>query len=173
MSHAVFAGTNGVRGGEIPKRLFGQTGEMLSVIGPGGARFRMVSWEEATAIVRRCYELGINYYDNSHNYWSGRSEEVYGAVLSPVRSEVFITTKCDARTRKGAEQELDAGLKSMKTDYVDLWQLHKVGIKEDDLEAIFAPGRGNGGACRRQEIRQVPVHRLYGPRRSPCRPQNA
>ncbi|MFZ1755490.1 MAG: aldo/keto reductase [Caldilineaceae bacterium] len=53
---------------------------MLTVIGPGGARFRMVSWEEATAIVRRCYDLGINYYDCSRNYWGGRSEEVYGAV---------------------------------------------------------------------------------------------
>ena len=126
--------------GDIPKREFGKTGEMLTVIGPGGARFRMISWEEATAIVRRCYDLGINYYDNSHNYWEGRSEEVYGAVLSPFRKDVFITTKCDARTREGAEAELDAGLKSMKTDYVDLWQLHKVGHHEDDLETIFALG---------------------------------
>lgn len=129
-----------IKAGDIPKRPFGKTGEMLTVLGPGGARFRMVSWEEATAIVRRCYDLGINYYDNSHNYWGGRSEEVYGAVLSPFRRDVFITTKCDARTRAGAEQELEAGLKSMKTDYVDLWQLHKVGNSEDDLEAIFAPG---------------------------------
>ena len=129
-----------MQAGDIPKREFGKTGEMLTVIGPGGARFRMVSWEEATAIVRRCYDLGINYYDCSHNYWGGRSEEVYGAVLSPFRSEVFITTKCDARTREGAERELEAGLKSMKTDYVDLWQLHKVGHSDDDLEAIFAPG---------------------------------
>lgn len=139
MRHGVFAGTKGVKAGDIPKREFGRTGEMLTVIGPGGARFRMVSWDEAKAIVRRCYQLGINYYDNSHNYWGGRSEEVYGAVLSPHRSEIFITTKCDSRDRKGAEEELDAGLKSMKTDYVDLWQLHKVGFNEDDLETIFAP----------------------------------
>lgn len=129
-----------MKAGDIPKREFGKTGEMLTVIGPGGARFRMVSWEEATAIVRRCYDLGINYYDCSHNYWGGRSEEVYGEVLSPFRKDVFITTKCDARTREGAERELEAGLKSMKTDYVDLWQLHKVGHFEDDLETIFAPG---------------------------------
>ena len=125
--------------GDIPKRKFGKT-EMLTVIGPGGARFRMISWEEATAVVRRCYDLGINYFDNSHNYWGGRSEEVYGAVLPPFRKDVFITTKCDARDREGAEKELEAGLKSMKTDYVDLWQLHKVGISNSDLEAIFASG---------------------------------
>ena len=129
-----------MKAGDIPKREFGKTGERLTVVGPGGARFRMVSWEEATEIVRRCYDLGINYYDCSHGYWGGRSEEVYGAVLSPFRKEVFITTKCDDRTREGAEQELEAGLKSMKTDYVDLWQLHKVGGAEDDLETIFAPG---------------------------------
>ena len=53
---------------------------------------------------------------------------------------MFITTKCDSRDREGAEKELEAGLKSMKTDYVDLWQLHKVGISNSDLEAIFASG---------------------------------
>ncbi|MBT3342818.1 MAG: aldo/keto reductase [Gemmatimonadetes bacterium] len=129
-----------VTAGDIPQREFGQTGEMLSVIGPGGARFRMTTWEQATAIVQRCYDLGINYYDCSHNYWKGRSEEVYGAVLPPHRKEVFITTKCDERTREGAEAELEAGLRSMKTDYVDLWQLHKVGNTDDDLDTIFAPG---------------------------------
>jgi uncharacterized protein len=132
--------TSGLKSGDIPKRAFGNTGEMLTVIGPGGARFRMTTWEQATAIVQRCYDLEINYYDCSHNYWGGRSQEVYGAVLSPHRKEVFITTKCDERSREGAERELEAGLKSMKTDYVDLWQLHKVGNAEDDVDAIFAPG---------------------------------
>lgn len=41
--------------------------------------------------MRRCYDPGINYYDNSHNYWGGRSQEVYGAVLPPFRKEVFTT----------------------------------------------------------------------------------
>ena len=58
-------GAADVEAGDIPKREFGQTGEMLSVIGPGGVRLRMTTWEEATAIVRRCYDLGINYFDNS------------------------------------------------------------------------------------------------------------
>ena len=129
-----------MKAGDIPKREFGKTGEMLTVIGPGGARLHMASWEEAKDIVRRCYDLGINYYDNGHNYWGGRVEEVYGAVLPPFRKEVFIVTKCDNRTREGALRELEAGLKSMKTDYVDLWELHKIGQFEDDLETIFAPG---------------------------------
>ena len=40
-----------LKAGDIPKRKFGNTGEMLTVIGPGGARFRMISWEEARAVV--------------------------------------------------------------------------------------------------------------------------
>lgn len=94
-----------MKAGDIPKHEFGKTREMLTAIGPGGARFRMVSWEEATAIVRRCYDLGFNDYDCSHNYWGGRSggdargktlggrrsEEIYGEVLCPLRKEVFIT----------------------------------------------------------------------------------
>lgn len=95
-----------LKAGDIPKRAFGKTGEMLTVVGPGSTRFRLISWEEATAITRRCYDLGINYFDTSHNYWEGRSEEVYGEVLSPVRKDVFITTKADERTREGAEREL-------------------------------------------------------------------
>ena len=58
---ASIGGESGVKAGDIPKRKLGKTGEMLTVIGPGGARFRMISWEEATAVVRRCYDLGINY----------------------------------------------------------------------------------------------------------------
>ena len=65
---ASIGSASGVKAGDIPKRKFGKTGEMLTVIGPGGARFRMISWEEAIAVVRRCYDLAINYFDNSHNY---------------------------------------------------------------------------------------------------------
>lgn len=131
----------GVKAGDIPKRTFGKTGEQLTVIGQAGGRFPLIPFEEATAVVRRAYDLGINYFDNAHSYWNGRSEEVYGAVLPEFRKNVFITTKSTKRTRKEAEEELHLSLKRMKTDYVDLWQIHSVGEMED-VEKIF----GRGGA---------------------------
>ena len=127
-----------LKAGDIPKRVFGKTGEQLTVIGQAGGRFRLNTFEEAKAITRKAYDLGINYFDNAHGYWRGRSEEVFGAVLSEVRNDVFITTKSTNRTRKGAEKELNLSLKRMKIDYVDLWQIHSVSSNED-LDKIFGP----------------------------------
>lgn len=124
--------------GDIPQRTFGKTGETLTVIGQAGGRFPLISFDEAKAITLRAYELGINYFDNSVDYWNGRSEEVYGAVLPPFRKHVFITTKANNRTRAGAEAELHLSLKRLRTDYLDLWQIHAVGEKEE-VEQIFGP----------------------------------
>ena len=129
------------KAGDIPMRTFGKTGEKLTVIGQAGGRFPLISFEEAKAITLRAYDLGINYFDNSIDYWDGRSEEVYGAVLPPFRKHIFITTKANERTRGSAAAELDLSLKRLKTDYVDLWQIHAVGEKAE-VEQIF----GKGGA---------------------------
>jgi len=126
-------------GGDIPKRVFGKTGEKLTVIGQAGGRFPLISFDEAKAITLRAYDLGINYFDNSVDYWNGRSEEVYGTVLPPFRKDVFITTKANSRTRAGAEAELELSLKRLRTDYVDLWQIHALGEKAE-VEQIMAPG---------------------------------
>lgn len=128
------------RAGEIPKRTFGKTGVKLTVIGQGGARLALLrTKEEARAHVRRALDLGMNYFDCAHSYWEGHSEEVYGDVLPDVRKELFITTKSGKRTGKGAEDELHLSLKRLKTDYVDLWQMHGVGEMED-VKRIFGPG---------------------------------
>ncbi|MEX2261719.1 MAG: aldo/keto reductase [Bryobacteraceae bacterium] len=128
-----------VKAGDIPMRVFGKTGVKLTVIGQAGGRFPLIDFDSARAIVRRAYDLGINYFDNAHGYWNGRSEEVYGAVLPQFRKNVFITTKSSKRTRAEAEAELHLSLKRLKTDYLDLWQIHSV-TEMSDVERIFAPG---------------------------------
>jgi uncharacterized protein len=110
-----------LKAGDIPMRTFGKTGVKLTIIGQAGGRFPLISEEEAKAVVLRAYDLGINYFDNAHVYWDGRSEEVYGKVLPPFRKEVFITTKTMKRSRKEAEEDLHLSLKRLNTDYVDLW----------------------------------------------------
>ncbi len=124
---------------EIPKRVFGKTGEKLTVIGQAGGRFGMVSYEDAVAVTKRACELGVNYFDNAHSYWGGRSEEVYGEALAGVRKKIFITTKSERRDKASALKELELSLKRMRTDYVDLWQIHAVS-EMSDVEKIFAPG---------------------------------
>lgn len=128
-----------LKAGEIPKRKFGKTGVELTVIGLAGGRFPLISAEEARALVRRAYELGINYFDNARSYWDGRSEEIYGEVLAPVRKQIFLTSKTTQRTRKGAEAELEQSLRALRTDYLDLWQIHAI-TEFSEVEQIFAPG---------------------------------
>ena len=128
-----------VKPGDIPKRTFGKTGEKLTIIGQAGGRFPMITFDEAKAITQRAYDLGINYFDTARIYWDGRSEEVYGAVLPPFRKNIFLTTKSPERTAEGARKHLALSLKALKTDHVDLWQIHQVSTM-DEVEQIFAPG---------------------------------
>jgi predicted aldo/keto reductase-like oxidoreductase len=134
-------GTNSAhaKAGDIPKRTLGKTGEQLTIVGQAGGRFPLCTFEEAKAVTLRAYELGINYFDTARIYWDGRSEEVYGAVLPPFRKNIFLTTKSPQRSRQGAEADLAASLRALKTDHVDLWQIHQVGTM-DEVEQIFAPG---------------------------------
>lgn len=125
--------------GDIPTRVFGKTGVKLTVIAQGGARMDLLpDMAAARKYVQHVYDLGINYFDCAHAYWGGKSEQVYGGVLPAFRKDVFITTKSMKRTRAGAEQDLEASLRSLKTDYLDLWQMHDVRT-ENDVKQIFGP----------------------------------
>src|SRR3954447_14280869 len=132
------AGTK-VKAGDVPRRKFGKTGAEVSIIGQAGGRLPMVSREEAKAVVLRAYELGLNYFDNAHLYGNGSSEEIYGEVLQPFRKELFLTTKSATYTKQGALDDLHKSLKSLRTDYVDLWQIHQVSQMKE-VEQIFGPG---------------------------------
>lgn len=127
------------KAGGTPMREFGKTGVKLTVVGQGGARLALLRTKEAARPqVRHAYELGLNYFDCAHAYWDAHSEEVYGDVLSDVRKNVFITTKSTKRTRKEAEADLHSSLKNLKTDYVDLWQMHSI-QNQKDIDQILAP----------------------------------
>ncbi|MBS1809553.1 MAG: aldo/keto reductase [Acidobacteria bacterium] len=129
-----------VKAGDIPKRVFGKTGEKLTIIGLASGRFHLTNSEEdAIALVQHAYDLGINYFDTAHSYGNGRSEMIYGKAMKSFRKNIFLTTKSNKRSRKEAEAELDASLKSLQTDYLDLWQCHEV-AKMEEVEKIFAPG---------------------------------
>jgi len=125
--------------GGVPTRTLGRTGEKLTIVGMGGARFHLNPFEDGTALVRRAFELGINYFDMARGYNEGHAEEVYGAVIPEFRKRIFLTSKTGQRTRAGAEADLEKSLKTMRTDYLDLWQMHSVGTKQD-IDRILAPG---------------------------------
>ncbi len=124
----------------IPTTTFGNTGVKVSVIAQGGARMDLhPDIQTAAAYVRTVYELGITYFDCARLYWEGRSEEAYGIGLEGVRKNVFLTTKTPKRTANDAERDLETSLRLLKTDYVDLWQMHTIETQAD-VDKVLGPG---------------------------------
>jgi uncharacterized protein len=137
---SAFARPQKAKAGEIPTRVFGRTGVKVQVIAQGGARMDLhPTVAEAAAHVRRCYDLGLAYFDCARSYWGGRAEEAYGIGLKGVRKNVFLTSKSTQKTRAKAEEELAASLRALQTDYLDLWQIHDVRTRED-IDRILGPG---------------------------------
>jgi aryl-alcohol dehydrogenase-like predicted oxidoreductase len=128
------------KSGAIPTREFGKTGVKVSVIAQGGARMDLhPTVVEAAAHVRRMYDLGLTYFDCARSYWGGKSEEAYGIGLEGVRNHVFLTSKSLKRTRAEAEAELNTSLKTLRTDHLDIWQMHDVRTAEE-IRTILGPG---------------------------------
>ena len=128
------------KSGDIPTRQFGKTGIKVPVICQGGARMGLFpDVASAAAHVRRVYEMGLTYFDCAHAYWDGKAEEAYGQGLSDVRKNIFLTTKSMKRSRVEAEADLAASLRALKTDHLDLWQMHSIATQED-IDQIFGPG---------------------------------
>jgi len=147
--------------GAMPQRTLGRTGVSVSILAMGcGSRFLMYPADEASAVVDKAVGLGINYLDTAIEYGNGESETRLGRWLATRRKEVFLATKVPARsrTRDAALKEVEASLKRLQTDHVDLLHVHSVG-KEDDLERIEA----KDGVLRALfELREQKVARFIG-----------
>ncbi len=121
------------------RRRLGKTGIDVTILGLGGEGVLRTFGrdKEAYSLINRAIDLGISYFESARAY-SG-SESYYGSALSERRNDIFLTSKSHARDRKGALTHLHETLKNMKTDHLDLWQVHDVRTLED-IETIFGPG---------------------------------
>lgn len=124
--------------GTLPQRPLAATGRSLSVIGFGGIVVAGNSATEASAIVSEAIDRGVNYFDVAPSY--GDAESVLGPALQPYRKKVFLACKTEKRDAKAAAEHLDKSLENLKTDYLDLYQLHALQDVENDVKAAFAPG---------------------------------
>lgn len=121
---------------DIPKRKLGKTGVETTILGLGGEGvLRTFGYEtEARELINRAIDLGINYFDCARAY--AGSELYYGQALKERRREIFLASKSHARDKEGALAHLHETLANMKTDYLDLWQIHDVRSVKD-IERIF------------------------------------
>jgi aryl-alcohol dehydrogenase-like predicted oxidoreductase len=121
---------------KIPKRLLGKTGRKLSIIGMGGIVVMNAEPKHAEEVVAEAVENGINYFDVAPSY--GDAELKLGPALKPFRYKSFLACKTGRRDRAGAKEELDNSLKNLKTDHLDLYQLHALIDVEKDVKAALA-----------------------------------
>jgi len=135
-----FAAQPKPKAADVPTTTLGRTGVQVQIVAQGGARMDLhPDIPAAAAYVRQIYELGVRYFDCARMYWNGQSEEAYGLGLQGVRKDVFLTTKSVGRTANAAEKDLETSLRLLKTDYVDLWQMHDIRTL-DDVQAVLKPG---------------------------------
>lgn len=129
--------------GGIATRLFGKTGERVSIIGFGGWDLGFIDEKLAIQMVHRGVGEGINFIDNAWEYNKGRSEEVVGKAVASgkLRDKVFLMTKVCARDYEGAKRHLEDSLRRLKTDHIDLVMLHSIQY-EGDRDRIFDPDNG-------------------------------
>lgn len=132
----------GAATGEIPTRMLGKTGIRVSALCFGGAHWgRNNNDAEAINILHEAIDAGVTFLDNAWEYNGGRSEELMGKGIQGRRQAVFLMTKvCShGRDKSVAMQQLEESLRRLKTDYLDLWQIHEV-VYDDDPDRHFMPG---------------------------------
>ncbi len=100
----------------------GKTGLRVSRMGFGGIPVQRISESEAIALVRKLTDYGINYIDTARGYTV--SEEYIGAALSGMRDKFVLATKSMSRTKEAMAKDIDISLKNLRTDYIDLYQIH-------------------------------------------------
>lgn len=99
--------------------------------------------EDAIRLIRMAYELGCTHFDTAEGYGAGANEELVGEALAPIRDEVTIATKLHIYSGKNLEQQmesrLDASLKRLGTDYVDLYYQHRneAGVPPEEVAGIM------------------------------------
>ena len=116
----------------LPLRTLGATGEKVTMLGLGGGHIGKMDDNSAEKVIEAAIEGGIRFFDNANKYGDGVSEIRFGKYLVPKYRDVsFIMTKSHAQDAKTAQDHLEMSLRKMKTDYVDLWQVHMIGSIED------------------------------------------
>lgn len=126
----------------IPLRALGRTGAEVTAIGFGGYHLGLVKDDdEAVRLVQEAVDAGITFLDNAWEYHDGRSEELMGRAIEGRRDQVFLMSKVctHGRDRHEAMRQLEDSLRRLKTDRLDLWQVHELAY-DNDPEMHFAKG---------------------------------
>ena len=112
-------------------RILGKTGLKISRLGFGGIPIQRIDAEGTKALMHQLKDAGINFIDTARGYTV--SEEYLGYALEGIRQDFVIATKSMARTKEAMAADIETSLKNLRTDYIDLYQVHNVTPEQIDL----------------------------------------
>ena len=125
----------------IETRPFGRTGHDSSLALFGGAAFKPDSTEaDAGRVLDLLFRHGVNHVDTAHGYGGGNSETLIGGWMERYRDRFFLATKTGERTAAGARAQVERSRRRLRSDTIDLIQLHSLTGEEDWAEAMGAGG---------------------------------
>jgi uncharacterized protein len=124
------------------RRMLGKTGFAVSLFSLGGESTleQSARADEAEEIINRALDLGVNYIDTAPAYGGGGSESNIGRVLEYRRGDVFLATKTADRSYEGTMRQIENSLKRLRTDHLDLYQLHNIRTDNDLNSALAEDG---------------------------------
>jgi len=117
-------------------RVLGKTGLNISRMGFGGIPIQKIDAEGTKVLMQKLLDAGVNYIDTARGYTV--SEEYLGYALEGIRDKFILATKSMGRTKEAMEKDIAISLNNLRTDYIDLYQVHNPNAK--DLEQVMAPG---------------------------------
>ncbi len=117
-------------------KLLGKTDLSVSSLGFGGIPIQKTSAEDTKTLLHYLMEQGVNYIDTARGYTV--SEEYIGYAIDGSRDKFILATKSMARTKEGMEQDIAVSMKNLRTEYIDLYQIHNPSAAE--LEQVLSPG---------------------------------
>ncbi len=121
------------------KRILGSTGFEVSIIGFGGIPIQRLNEDQALELIQEASKQGINFIDTATGY--GRSEELIGYGIEKTgRDKWIIATKCPARDYENMKKEIDDSLNKLRTDTIDLYQLHHVSEENQYIQVMSKDG---------------------------------
>ena len=117
-------------------RVLGKSGLKISRLGFGGIPIQRIEAGDTKPLMRQLLEAGVNYIDTARGYTV--SESYLGEALEGIREHFVLATKSMARDKEGMAKDIDISLANLKTDYIDLYQIHNP--TPADIDKVIAPG---------------------------------
>jgi predicted aldo/keto reductase-like oxidoreductase len=116
----------------LPKRKLGRTNQYVTMLGTGGYHVGWTTERDAQEVIEASLEGGVRFFDTAESYADGTSETRYGKYLTPkYRDLIFLMSKSTGKDAKTVKEHLEGTLRRLKTDHLDLYQVHAISTPED------------------------------------------